>query len=108
MLARSSGGYKGKRRREPRRRLPQENERTVMLNLGRLNAIKYDLKEIMREYEVDEATASTLIASVIAKGSRISIGEARKYVREQEKAGAISKDVSDEICNVLSQFSKLR
>lgn len=107
-MFRSGGGYKGKRRREPRRRLPQETERTVMLNLGRLNAIKYDLKEIMREYDVDEATASTLIASVIAKGSRISIGEARDYVREQEKAGVISKDVSDEICGVLSQFSKLR
>lgn len=101
-------GYKGKRRSEPRRYSPRENERTTMLNLGRLNSVKYGLREIMAHYEVDEAVASTMIASVIAKGSRISIASARTYVRDQEKAGLVTRSVSDEICSLLDQHSKLR
>lgn len=101
-------GYRGRRRSEPRRYSPRENERTTMLNVGRLNSVKYGLREIMAHYEVDEAVARTIIASVIAKASRISIVSARDYVRDQEKAGTVSHDVSNEICMVLDQHSKLR
>jgi len=92
----------------PRRTSPRETERTTMLNLGRLPAIKYDLREIMTHYKVDESIASTVIASVIAKGSRISIVSARDYVLEQEKAGAYPRAVSEEICALLDNYSKLR
>jgi hypothetical protein len=102
------GGYRGKRRREPRRSYPRETERTTMLNLGRITSIKYGLREIMKYYEIEDTVASTVIASVIAKGSRISIASARTYVRDQEKAGMYPKEASDEICNLLSQYSKLR
>jgi hypothetical protein len=108
LLAGQSRGYRGKRRTEPRRHSPRESERTTMLNLGRLNSIKYGLREIMAHYEVDEGIAHTMIASVIAKGSRISIAAARAYVREQEKAGQVTHDVSDEICALLDQNSKFR
>lgn len=103
-----SRGYKGKKRTAPRRYSARENERTTMLNLGRLSSIKYDLREIMTHYKVDESIASTVIASVIAKGSRISIASARTYVLDQEKAGMYSRDVSDEICALLDHNSKLR
>jgi len=107
-LAGQSRGYRGKRRNEPRRYSPRESERTTMLNLGRLNSIKYGLREIMTHYEVDKAIARTVIASVIAKGSRISIVSAVDYVKEQEKEGMVSHDVAHEICILLDQNSKLR
>lgn len=108
LLVGQSRGYRGKRRNEPRRHSPRESERTTMLALGRLNSIKYGLREIMTHYEVDEAIARTIIASVIAKGSRISITSAADYVKEQEKAGVISPAIAEEICMVLDQHSKLR
>lgn len=108
LLAGQSRGYRGKRRNEPRRHSPRETERTTMLNVGRLNSVKYGLREIMAHYEVDESIAHTMIASVIAKASRISIISAIDYVKEQEKAGQVSHDVAEEICIVLDQHSKLR
>ena len=81
---------------------------TTMLNLGRLNSIKYGLREIMAHYEVDESIAHTMIASAIAKGSRISIVAAIAYIKEQEKAGIVSHAVAEEMCIVLDQHSKLR
>lgn len=100
--------YKGRRYSEPRMHSPRESERTTMLNLNRISSFKYDLREIMSEYEVSEGVASSVIASVIAKGSRMSIESARSYVREQERAGAYPKKASDEICYLLERFSKER
>ncbi len=79
-----------------------------MLNLNRVTTFRYDIREIMSHHEVDEAVASTLIASVIAKASRISIVSAISYVREQEKAEAIKTEVSAEICDLLDRWARYR
>lgn len=79
-----------------------------MLNLSRIIVFRYDIREIMRHYKIEESAASSLMATVIAKGSRISIASAREYVIEQEKTGAYPREVTDEICDLLDRFSKLR
>ncbi|MGQ9587104.1 MAG: hypothetical protein ACUVT7_01805 [Thermoplasmata archaeon] len=87
---------------------PRENDRTTMLNLSRISAFRFDIREIMNHYRIDDAAASSVMASVIAKGSRISIDSARAFVREQVRAGVCLEEASDEICNLLERFSKLR
>jgi hypothetical protein len=87
---------------------PRETERTVMLNLSRMSAFRYDIKDIMKRYAVDETAASAVMASVIAKGSRISVGSAMEFVREQEKAGIYPREASNEICALLDRFSRFR
>jgi len=79
-----------------------------MLNLHRIPLFRYGIKEIMSNYEIDKSIASTVIASVVAKGSRISIESAKTYVRGQEKIGSYSKEASDEICDLLDRFSRHR
>lgn len=107
-MAGNSGRYKGRRSREPRRHYPHARERTPMLNLNRLTMFRYGIREIMSDYKVDEAVASSVIASVIAKGSRISIDSAKTFVRGQETIGIYPKKASDEICFLLEEFSKHR
>jgi hypothetical protein len=108
ILARRSGGYKGRRNREPRMHSPRESDRTTMLNLGGLSAFRYDIREILSHYKIEDSAATAIMASVIAKGSRISIDSARAYVLDQEKTGAYPKEALDEICVLLDRFSKLR
>lgn len=107
-LARRSGKYKGRRNTKPRMHPPRESDRMIMLNLSRISSFRYDIKEIMSHYKIDDEAASSVMASVIAKGSRISINSAREYVREQEKTGIYPREALDEICNLLDRFSKLR
>jgi hypothetical protein len=108
ILARRSGGYKGRRNSELRVHSPRENEKTIMLNLGRLTAFKYDLREIMSHYKINEASASSVVASVIAKGSRVSIESAIAYVREQESTGMYPIESLHEISNLLERYSRIR
>jgi hypothetical protein len=79
-----------------------------MLDLRRFASFRYDLREIMSHYEVSESVATSVVASIIAKGSRVSIASARAYVLEQEKQGSYSSEVSDEICNLLDRWSRYR
>lgn len=107
-MAGRSGGYRGRRNSEPRIHPPHESDKTTMLSLGRISAFRYDIREIMSHYRINEAEASTVMASVIAKASRISIDAARDYVREQEKTGIYPREALDEICNLVVRYSKLR
>ncbi len=79
-----------------------------MLNLHKLTTFTYDLKEILSHYKIGESVAPSIIASVTAKGSRISIDAAIQYVRDQEKAGVLPKPAADEICDLLERWSRLR
>lgn len=106
-MARNSG-YKRRRYDEVRAVRPLENQKTSMLNLHRMSSFRYDLREIMSHYEVSESVSTSVIASIIAKGSRVSIESARSFVREQEKMGAYSSDVSEEICNLLDRWARYR
>ena len=107
-MARRSGKFKKRGRKDFRKRPPTSCERTPMLNLNRVTTFRYDIREIMSHYEMDEAVASTVIASVIAKASRIWIVSAISYVREQEKAEIVKKEVSAEICDLLDRWSRYR
>ena len=79
-----------------------------MLNLHRGNSFKYDLREILSQYEVNESTSASVLATVLAKGSRVSIESAKAFVREQEKAGAYPSEASEEICDLLDRWSRYR
>jgi len=102
------GKYRGPRHDDRRRLHSSSNEMTVMLNVGRLSSFRYDMKEVMRRHKIEGPAASSVMATVIAKASRISIDSAMEYVREQEKAGALSRAASDEMCNLLGRFSRPR
>ncbi len=79
-----------------------------MLNLRRLIPFRFDIRDIMARNNVDEAVGSSVVASVIAKASRISIQAAKEYVRDQEKAGSFGNEVTLDICDLLDRYSKYR
>ena len=106
-MARNSG-YKRRRYDEVKPIRPLESQKTSMLNLHRMSSFRYDLREIMSHYEVSESVSTSVIASIIAKGSRVSIESAMSFVREQEKMGAYSNEVSEEICSLLDRWARYR
>jgi len=77
-----------------------------MLNRHKISTFKYGIREIMSNYRVDDIVASSIIANVIAKSSRISIDSAKNFICEQEKLGVCPKKASDEVCDLLERYSK--
>ncbi|HIH01554.1 TPA: hypothetical protein HA259_05720, partial [Thermoplasmata archaeon] len=66
-MARRRGNFKKRTRNDFRKRPPTSYEKTPMLNLNRVTTFRFDIREIMTHYQVDDSIASTVIASVIAK-----------------------------------------
>jgi len=79
-----------------------------MLSLRRATVFKYDLREILIQFEVNETVAKSVLASIMAKGSRVSIESAKAFVRDQEKTGAYPSEASEEICGLLDRWATYR
>lgn len=107
-MAVNRGKYRGRKSSEPRRHGPRETERTLMLSQNKMTVFRYGLREIMSNYRVEEAAAKSLIASVMAKASRISIDSAKNFIREQERTGICPREVTDEVYDLLEKFSTYR
>jgi hypothetical protein len=79
-----------------------------MLNIHRLGVFRYDIREIMVDAKVDPALSSAIVANVMAKASRVSIDDAKNYVREVEQTGGIDSEASECICILLDRYSRYR
>jgi len=99
--------------RKPRRNYPQENRNgrdkyDSMLDMGRMNSFHYAAKHLGIETKVDPNVWNTIMASVVAKASRIGIEEAKEFVLEKIKSNELPKEAEEPLIQLLSRYSKVR
>ena len=97
---------KGKKNRPQRTK--ESTKRQAMLNTHRINPFKYDMNQIIDASAMDPAKASSFLASVIAKASRVSTKDAKEFVRTFQDAGDLTKDEVDKISKLLDKYSRYR
>jgi len=86
----------------------ESTKKQSMLNTHKLSPFKYDMNEILDASRMDPAKASSFLASVIAKASRISTKAAKEFVKTYLDAGDLTKEEYDKICKLLDRYSKFR
>ena len=79
-----------------------------MLNTRRINPFKYDMNEILGNSSMDPSKASSFLASVIAKSSRVSTKDAKDFVKTFLDSGDLTKEEYDKIIRLLDRYSKFR
>lgn len=88
---------------------PKEStKRQAMLNTHRINPFKYDMNEILTASSMDPSKASSFLATVIAKASRVSTKDAKEFVKTFLDSGDLTKDEHDRINRLLDRYSKFR
>ncbi len=102
-----SGQYDKGKKNKPQR-TKESTKRQAMLNTHRINPFKYDMNQILDESSMDPAKASSFLASVIAKASRVSTREAKDFVKTFLDSGDITKDEADKISKLLDKYSRYR
>jgi hypothetical protein len=103
----SYGGDKGPKKNKPVK-TKESTKKQSMLNTHKLAPFKYDMNEILSASSMDPAKASSFLASVIAKASRISTKSAKEFAKTFLDAGDLTKDEYDKICKLLDRYSKFR
>ena len=102
-----NGEKQGVKKNKPVR-TKESTKKQSMLNTHKLSPFKYDMNEILNASSMDPAKASSFLASVIAKASRISTKTAKEFVKTYLDAGDLTKDEYDKICKLLDRYSKFR
>ncbi len=103
-----SGGQYDKGKKNKPQRTKESTKRQAMLNTHRINPFKYDMNQILETSMMDPAKASSFLASVIAKASRVSTKDAKDFVKTFLDAGDITKDEADKINRLLDKYSRYR
>jgi hypothetical protein len=104
----SYGGDKQGAKKNKPVRTKESTKKQPMLNTHKLAPFKYDMNEILTASRMDPAKASSFLASVIAKASRISTKAAKEFAKTFLDAEDLTKDEYDKICKLLDRYSKFR
>ncbi|MCQ2069911.1 MAG: hypothetical protein MJZ68_02135, partial [archaeon] len=86
----------------------EASKRQSMLNTHKLNPFKYDMNEILSQSSMDPTMASSFLATVIAKASRISTRDAKDYAKTFVDEGNLTKDEFDKVSKLMDRYSKYR
>ena len=103
-----TGNQYGDKKKNRQQRTKESTKRQAMLNTHRINPFKYDMNQILEASTMDPAKASSFLASVIAKASRVSTREAKDFVKTFLDAGDLTKDEADKIGKLLDKYSRYR
>ena len=93
----TGGQYGDKGKKNKQQRTKESTRRQAMLNTHRINPFKYDMNQILETSAMDPAKASSFLASVIAKASRVSTRDAKDFVKTYLDSGDLTKDEVDKI-----------
>lgn len=97
-----------KNSRKPKPKPKVGSKRQSMLNTQKLAPFKYDMNEILSASAMDPSKASSFLATVIAKGSRVSTKDAKDFAKTFLESGDLTKDEFDKIGRLMDKYSKYR
>lgn len=93
---------------KPKAKSKEAVRKQPMLNTHKINPFKYDMNEALSATSMDDAKASAFLASVIAKASRVSVKDAKEFIKGFVDTGDLTKEESDKMCKLLDRYSKFR
>lgn len=79
-----------------------------MLNTHKLSPFKYDMNEVLSASTMDPAKASSFLASIIAKASRVSTKDAKDFAKTFVESGDLPREDYDRMCRLMDKYSKYR
>ncbi|UAL07933.1 MAG: hypothetical protein KRP56_01350 [Candidatus Methanogranum gryphiswaldense] len=97
-------GYGNKSRQKTK----ESTKRQSMLNTHRIAPFKYDMNEVLSASSMDPSKASSFLATIIAKSSRVSTRDAKDFAKTFIDSEDLSKEEYDKIGRLLDKYSKYR
>ena len=95
---------------KPREQRYRDNDQALVqkLDLRKLAYFKYDSKELFNSTDMDPKVWNPLLASIVTKASRMSIKEAKEYIRGLEDDEVLTKETGKALSRILDRYKKWR
>lgn len=104
----AGGKPRGANSNRSRPKTKESTKRQSMLNTHRIAPFKYDMNEVLSSSAMDPAKASSFLASIIAKSSRVSTRDAKDFAKTFVDSGDLTKEEYDRIGKLMDKYSKYR
>jgi len=104
----AGGKPRGANSNRSRPKTKESTKRQSMLNTHRIAPFKYDMNEVLSSSAMDPAKASSFLASIIAKSSRVSTRDAKDFAKTFVDSGDLTKEEYDRIGRLMDKYSKYR
>lgn len=79
-----------------------------MLDMGRVNSFMYNAEQIILATGEKNAVWNTILASIVAKASRISTDAAIEFVEQKVASGELPVAAGEPLCGLLRSYSRMR
>lgn len=79
-----------------------------MLNMSAFPYFKYDLKNMLEKSKMEDNVKNSFIATLISKASRMSINDAKDYVKEKCTEGMVDSELEITLLRLLDKYGKWR
>jgi len=98
----------GRRTYSQRTNRGDTHRRESLLDMARMNQFMYYAEQIILENGTKDGTWNTILASLVAKASRISIGAAQEFIHEKVLAGLLPEKAERPLMQLLERYSRMR
>lgn len=85
-----------------------EDRLVCMLDQRRMDYFRYDAKEIFERNGIEEKVSKPMLASIVSRGTRNSIDEAKEYVDEKISEGVLDEDIGRALKKLINRYKKWR
>lgn len=85
----------------------ESRQRAHLLPMGgkEANFVRYDLEDLMAQSETPLEQRSGFVAQVIAKGQRLSVEDAKAFVKEKRVEGLISEALANRLLTLIDRYA---
>ena len=100
-------GFKRRRERKTRVQKPTEHKRKQMLDMRRERYFRFDLDDMLEEFDLGDNKA-TITATIRSKAGNRSIRETHDYLNRLKKDHKLTETQVEKIKTLLKRYSKWR
>ena len=79
-----------------------------MLNLHTIEVLRYEMREVLATSKMAEAQRESFIATLMGKGTKMSVPDAMEYVDEVVKRGDLDGESAERVVRILDRHTRRR
>ena len=101
-------GPSGPRHNQANRQSRESRQRERLLDTSKANYFRYEMQDILKVSSTPLEAQGALIQSLWAKGSRISVTEAKNFLVEKGKEGIVDRDTQSRLATIIDRYATWR
>ncbi len=101
-------GPRPPRHNETNRQTKESRQRERLLDSSRANYFRYEMQDILKTSPTPPELHGALIQSLWAKGSRISVSEAKTFLVEKGKEGVVDRETQSRLATIIDRYATWR